>query len=149
VPEETIKQLLGAFLAGYSFLSFVNPKLKLKNNYLNASIGGILSGLTAGFFGVGGVVRGAFLTAFGLKKATYLFTAGFLGLFIDSSRLFSYWNNGALLENLGSTTLVISILVSLVGAWIAKRVIDYIPEKGFRYVVLFALLLLGLYYLLL
>jgi uncharacterized membrane protein YfcA len=146
LPETLSGKLLGVFLIAYSLFTFTNPKAQLKNTYLNASLGGVLSGLSAGLFGVGGAIRGAFLSAFGLKKAVYLFTAGFMGLIIDSSRLVGYWHSGAGVGQFGWGLLAVSIPVSLAGAWVAKRLVDRIPQTKFRLLILSALLLLGIRY---
>jgi len=50
---------------------FLKREWALPKTNVTAVCGGMLSGLFAGFFGVGGAVRGAFLTAFDLPKEVY------------------------------------------------------------------------------
>lgn len=94
--------------------------------------GGVLSGFFAGFFGVGGAVRGAFLTAFNLPKEVYIFTSGLIALFIDITRVSSYVWGGAQLPDGLVLALIISVPVSFAGAYIAKKFLDRLPQKYFR-----------------
>ena len=69
-----LKQILGAFLILYVTFLFLKREWALPKTHGTALCGGALSGLFAGFFGVGGAVRGAFLTAFNLPKEVYIFS---------------------------------------------------------------------------
>ena len=93
------------------------------------------SGFFAGIFGIGGAVRGMFLSAFNLPKEVYLCTAGAIALVIDSSRLTSYVLGGARLSAILLWGLLLFIPASFLGAKIAKRIVDKIPQQYFRYVV--------------
>jgi hypothetical protein len=70
-----LKRILGAFLILYVAFLFLKREWALPKTHATAVYGGLLSGLFAGFFGVGGAVRGAFLTAFNLPKEVYIFTS--------------------------------------------------------------------------
>jgi hypothetical protein len=147
IPQDVLQRVLGLFLLAYSIFLYWKPESKLKITTLATSLGGLLSGIFSGIFGVGGAIRGAFLNAFGLKKATYLFTAGAIGLMIDSSRIMTYWHQGFKLSELRFSWLLLGIPTSLLGAWIAKRLVDYLPQQLFKTVVTTGLLILGFYYL--
>jgi uncharacterized protein len=54
----------------------VKERFKVPETTTTAVTGGVLYGFSAGFFGIGGAVRGAFLAAFDLRKAVYIATAG-------------------------------------------------------------------------
>lgn len=147
LDQNLMQKFLGLFLILYSLFIFYKPSAKLKRNTLNSSVGGLASGISAGIFGVGGAVRGAFLSAFGFKKETYLFTAGALGIIIDISRLTTYWQQGYTLSELRWWWLLPGVALSLVGAWLAKQLVDKIPQKIFRLLIVLALTILGVYYL--
>jgi uncharacterized protein len=147
ISHDLLQRLLGLFLIIYCTLLYWKPKLKLKNTPFNHATGGLLSGISAGVFGVGGAIRGAFLNAFGLKKAIYLFTAGAIGLVIDTTRVFTYWQQGFRLSELRLSWLLLGIPVSLLGAWLAKKLVDRLPQQFFRMMVTTGLLILGFYYL--
>lgn len=146
MPHLFSSKLLGIFLVCYCLFVFKNPTAQLTNTFIHAAFGGALSGIASGLFGVGGAIRSGFLTAFNLKKSTYLFTSGFMGLVIDSSRLVGYWKNGADITTFGMALLIGGIPISLFGAWLAKQLVHKIPEKVFRQGVLIGLLLIGIYY---
>src|SRR3989338_305446 len=138
-----LSQTLGGFLVAYVVFLFLNPTFKFKQNALTATIGGALSGFSAGIFGVGGEIRGAFLSVFDLSKAVYIATAGAIGLAIDSTRLVAYWQGGATLGDVSMWSLPVFIGVSFIGAGVAKKIVDKIPQKTFRTVIAVFLFAVG------
>lgn len=138
-----LKQVLGAFLICYVLFLFLKREWALPKNSFTAISGGLLSGLFAGFFGVGGAVRGAFLTAFDLPKEVYVFTSGLIALFIDITRITRYLTGGTRLEHEFIPALLISVPVSFAGAYLAKRFLDRLPQRSFRIFVGIFLALLG------
>ena len=138
-----LKRVLGAFLILYVVYLFLKREWALPKTHGTAVCGGLLSGLFAGFFGVGGAVRGAFLTAFNLPKEVYIFTSGLIALFIDVTRVSRYIWGGTRLEQDLLVALVLSIPVSFVGAYAAKRFLDRLPQKFFRIFVGAFLALVG------
>jgi uncharacterized membrane protein YfcA len=127
-----LKRSLGVFLILYVIYLFFKRQWALPKNNLSIASGGLLSGLFAGFFGVGGAVRGAFLTAFDLRKEVYIMTSGLIALFIDITRVTRYMTGGTTLEPNLLYTLLACIPLSFLGAFIAKKLIDKIPQRSFR-----------------
>lgn len=140
VDANLLKKLLAAFLLVYTIYILFKPKWKLAENNGNALIGGLLSGFFAGIFGVGGAVRGAFLEAFKLSKSTYVFTSGIIAFFIDSSRLLRYYQGNVEIKDFSYSVLIFAIVISFFGAYLAKKLVDIIPQDKFRYIVGFGLL---------
>jgi len=138
-----LKRILGAFLILYVVYLFLKREWALPKTHSTAVCGGLLSGLFAGFFGVGGAVRGAFLMAFNLPKEIYIFTSGLIALFIDVTRVSLYIWGGTRLQQDLLLALILSIPVSFVGAYIAKRSLDRLPQKFFRIFVGVFLALVG------
>jgi len=135
-----LKKILGAFLIVYVIFLFVNRKWALPKTSGTAVCGGVLSGL----FGVGGAIRAAFLAAFNLPKEVYIFTSGLIALFIDVTRISSYvWGGTRLEENL-LYALIVCIPVSFLGAYIARKFIDRLPQRFFRIFVTVFLALVGI-----
>ena len=148
MSENQSFHILGGFLLMYVVFLFLRPRFYLLQSKLGMIIGGSLSGFFAGVFGVGGAIRGAFLSAFDLPKTEYIATAGFISLFIDSVRLIVYVNGGISLGPILLPNMVIFILASFFGARIAKNIINYIPQKIFRFIISIFLALIGFYFLL-
>ncbi len=144
-----LSRILGSFLIIYVIYLFDKSSFKIKQSLPAGACGGALSGFCAGLFGMGGAIRGLFLTSFDLPKAVYIATAGAIALTIDITRLTTYLKNGARLPTLLFWGLTVFIPASFIGAKIAKSVVDKIPQKHFRKVVAVFLLLMGLKLLLL
>lgn len=139
-----LKQILGGFLILYVVYLFINRQWALPKTNATAVVGGTLSGLFAGFFGIGGAIRGAFLTAFNLRKEVYIFTSGLIALFIDVTRVTRYIWGGTHLQKDILVALIFSIPISFAGAYVAKRFLDTLPQKFFRSFVGVFLALVGI-----
>lgn len=138
-----LKQILGAFLLLYVGFLFLRRDWALPRTSGTAVCGGLLSGLFAGFFGVGGAVRSAFLAAFNLQKEVYIFTSGLIALFIDLTRVSRYLWGGVKLETALLLGLALSIPVSFLGAFLARTFLNRLPQQFFRLFVGLFLALVG------
>ena len=143
ISEVVLSQILGGFLFLYTIFIFFNPSFVLPKNTAMAIMGGGASGFLAGIFGIGGAVRSTVLSVFDLEKAVYIATAGAIGLAIDSARLVSYWQGGATLGDVSMWSLPVFIGVSFIGAGVAKKIVDKIPQKTFRTVIAVFLFAVG------
>ena len=94
-----------------------------------------MSGFFAGIFGVGGAIRSTFLSAFNLKKAVYIFTAGAIAFVIDTTRIATYLTGGTKLQHIPNMALALAIPTSLLGAFLAKKIVDKIPQNSFRKII--------------
>ncbi|MBM9604999.1 sulfite exporter TauE/SafE family protein [Desulfopila inferna] len=139
-----LQRILGFFLILYVGFLLVNHRWSLPKTSITAVSGGLLSGLFAGFFGVGGAVRGAFLTAFNLDKEVYIFTSGLIAMFIDLTRVTLYISGGTRLQEDLTTALFLSIPISFGGAYLAKSFLDRMPQRFFRIFIGIFLALVGL-----
>ena len=142
--EQMLLRLLGAFLAGYAIFLIFQSKFKIPAGNLTALSGGALSGFFAGMFGIGGAIRSMFLSSFDLPKAVYIATAGAIGILVDSTRIITYFTGGATLPKELWYGLLLSIPVSFLGAQIAKKIVDKIPQNQFRVVIAVFLLVIGI-----
>ncbi len=142
--EEILLRVLGAFLAGYALFVVFQSKFKMPAGNITALSGGALSGFFAGMFGIGGAIRSAFLSAFDLPKAVFIATAGAIGLLVDSTRIITYFAGGATLPRELWYGLILFIPVSYLGAQIAKKVVDRIPQNKFRIVIAVSLFAIGI-----
>jgi len=148
ISEKLLSQILGVFLVAYVLFLFFKPTFKIPKNSITAVSGGALSGFFAGIFGVGGAVRGVFLSAFNLPKAVYITTAGAIAFFIDTTRIATYVLNSITLERQFLWSFLLFIPASFLGAKVAKKIVGHIPQKKFRMVIAIFLFLVGLKFLL-
>jgi len=145
LPENLSSRIVGTILVSYVTFLILEPNFRLKETNLTASLGGISSGFLAGISGVGGgALRAVVLTAFNIPKSTYIFTAGVLGALIDASRIVTYFAGGTRIATTLLLGFILFIPTSFVGAEIAKKFVDKIPQKLFRSVVAVFLFLLGI-----
>lgn len=140
-----LSALLGLFLIGSVIMIYLMPYLKISYNWLNTSIGGLLSGFFAGVFGIRGAVRSVFLAAFDLHKATFIGTTGAISFLLDSTRFVTYFFiNGIRMEQVPWWTLIFFIVASFIGAYVGYRIVGKIPQEKFRFVVAAFLLIVGI-----
>ncbi len=142
-----LERLLGGFLLLYVLYVWKHEDWRVPRTTLVASVGGALSGFFAGIFGVGGAIRGTFLSAFDLPKASYIFASGAIAFAIDSVRIGTYLAQDVRLEGVMAYGMLVFVPVSLLGAYLAKRVVDRIPQGAFRLVIAVFLGLVGVRFL--
>ena len=76
-----------------------------------------------GIYGVGGAVRGAFLTVFDLPNDVYIATSGAIAVLIDSSRLVTYLSCGIRLTIILTAGFILFIPASYAGAAAGKIIV--------------------------
>jgi len=146
ISEAILSRSLGIFFILYVVFLLKNSNWTIPASGPAAIIGWILSGFSSGIFGVGGAIRAAFLTAFNLKKEVFIFTAGMIGLFVDSWRIVTYILDGIVVEDSMLLGLLFIIPASFLGWYIGKYLSKKIPQEKFRNVIAIALLLIGIKY---
>ena len=135
--------ILGLFLIVSSLLFLVFKRLMVIANRKNAVIGGTLSGLSAGLLGTGGAIRGITMAAFKLDKNKFIATSAVIDLGVDFSRTIVYFLNGYMHKH-DMYLIPILIVVSIVGTWIGKKILDKVSQDQFRNFVLILILLIGI-----
>ncbi|AKB57886.1 sulfite exporter TauE/SafE family protein [Methanosarcina barkeri] len=144
ISREILSRALGMFLIAYVIFIIFNRTFKLSQKLSVAISGGTLTGFFAGIFGIGGEINAVALSAFNLKKAVYVATAGAIAFMIDSTRIATYIQGGTRLDPVLISGFLIFIPVSLIGAMIGKIGIEKIPQEKFRNFVAVFIFLFGL-----
>lgn len=142
IPQDALKGLLGLFLMLYAIASLWRREWHLPIRPATAVLGGSASGFLAGLIGTGGALRGAFLTALGLPKETYVATAAVIALAVDATRIPVYLVQGFFAPAY-AWYLPILFLVALLGSWIGREIVRRVPQQQFRTFVLVALAAIG------
>lgn len=134
---------LAVFLIGLSifFLTFKN--IVIKPTTSNSVIGGITSGFIAGLIGTGGAIRGMTLAAFNLKMSAFIATSAVIDLAIDSSRTVIYGLNGFIHKD-DLYLIPILFVVSIIGTYIGKKILEKMSEAQFKKIVLVLILITGI-----
>lgn len=144
VPGKTLEFLLAIFLICLSLLLLIFKNFILKPNTPNSIIGGALSGFIAGLLGTGGAIRGIVLSSYNLKPNLFIATSAMIDLGIDVSRSIVYTSNG-FLQKKYIYLIPILIVISIVGTYIGKRIVNLLTEKQFKTTVLFLILATGIF----
>ena len=143
IPVQILEICLSVFLIAMSVLFFIFRNYKLKPTRTNSVLGGIASGLLAGIIGTGGAIRGLTLAAFNLPIQTFIATSAVIDLAIDSSRTLVYGLNGYIHSD-DLYLIPILFVVSLIGTFIGKLILEKISEQQFKKMVLLLIFLTGL-----
>lgn len=143
VDTGSLEIILGIFLVVFSLLFLIKNEIMVLPNKRNSIIGGSLSGFSAGLLGTGGAIRGLTMAAFNLKKHAFIATSAFIDFMIDFSRTFVYYENGYIGKQ-ELTYLPFLFAIGLVGTYLGKRILHYIPQGKFRRLSLIFILLIGL-----
>ncbi len=143
IPLDVIKNILAAFLIIYAIYSFIKPEFGLKKSKPTAIIGGTLSGFLAGLIGLGGAIRGAFLTAFNLPKEIYVATSAMIAVVIDTTRVPTYLITKTVQDNSYYVLLPFLCVTAYFGVRTGKVFLQRIKQDTFRRIVSLALFAAG------
>ena len=143
IPLDGIRIVLGAFLIVYAVYSFIKPKFGLKKTKPTAVLGGSLSGFFAGLIGLGGAIRGDFLTAFNLPKEVYVATSAMIAVVIDTTRVPTYVLSRTAQDNSYYVLLPFLCVMAYFGVRTGKILLKNLSQERFRRIVSIALFAVG------
>lgn len=143
LDPKILTYILGFFLIVLSLLFLIFKQLRVKSNTKSAIVGGSLSGLSAGLLGTGGAIRGITMSAFKMNKDKFVATSAVIDLGVDFSRTVVYYFNGYIHQH-DMYLIPILIVVSIIGTWIGKKILNKISQEQFRNFVLFLILGIGI-----
>lgn len=135
IPQKSIELAMNLIILLVAMYLISGHSKSLKETNSNLYLGGTISGFLAGLIGTGGAIRGIILTAFNLEKNVFIATSAIIDLGVDSSRAAVYISNGYFSKD-HLILIPFLILISVIGSYLGKRILTYIPEKAFHYVVL-------------
>ena len=121
----------------------VKQKLVIEPNKENSITGGILSGFSAGLLGTGGAIRGLTMAAYNLEKSVFIATSAAIDMMIDTTRTVVYYENGYITKDI-IIYIPFLFVIGLVGTYLGKRILHYIPQDKFKNLSLVLILIIGL-----
>lgn len=144
IPTGSLELLMNFVLILMAIYLIINFNKQVAKTDTNLFIGGFSSGFFAGLLGTGGALRGITLAAFNLPKDIFIATSALIDLGVDSSRAAVYAYNGYI--HADSFWLIAGlVIVSIVGSFVGKKLLQYTSEKTFRYIVLIVIILSAVY----
>lgn len=142
LDERLMGLVLGALLVVMGLGLLWKQQWKLRATTTNALAGGVLSGFIAGVAGTGGAVRGITLAAFALEKSAFVSTSAWIDMGVDLSRSVVYTSQGFVTAPV-LAYLPFMAVVSLLGSWLGKQLLERIPQERFRNIVLSLVVIMG------
>lgn len=143
LSSEILEIALAIFLIITSLTFIIFKQLEVKPTLANSIGGGVLSGLIAGVLGTGGAIRGITLAAFNMKTEVFIATSAVIDLGIDASRSVVYTLNGYVHYH-DLYLIPILLVVSILGTYIGKKILERISQEQFKSTVLVLILITGL-----
>ncbi|NJM80880.1 MAG: sulfite exporter TauE/SafE family protein [Flavobacterium sp.] len=137
-----LKILLAIFLIGFSLLFIIKKELIIKPERKESIIGGSFSGFTAGLLGTGGAIRGITMAAFNLEKSVFIATSAAIDFAIDFTRTIVYISNGYIHKEY-LIYVPFLFVIGLVGTYIGKYILQFIPQDRFKQISLILVLIIG------
>lgn len=138
-----LELLLGIFLLSLSCLFLIKKELIIDPTKKNSLIGGALSGFSAGLLGTGGAIRGLTMAAFNMEKSVFIATSAFIDFMIDFSRTIVYYKNGYIHDH-DLIYVPFLLVIGLLGTYIGKKILKYIPQSKFKKISLILILIIGI-----
>ncbi len=143
IPQKELELLMCVFILLLAIYMIVNASKTIESSNKNLITGGVVSGFLAGLIGTGGAIRGLTLAAFNLEKDIFIATSALIDLGVDSSRAVVYFFNGFIkYEYL--FVIPILIVISILGSWIGKLILQQISQVVFKYIVLIVIVIASL-----
>lgn len=143
LDNKILEIVLAVFLIAFSLLFLIKKELVVKPTSKSTFIGGSLSGFTAGLLGTGGAIRGITMAAFNLEKNIFIATSAAIDFAIDFTRTIVYFFNGYIKKDI-LIYIPFLILISWVGTYIGKYILQYIPQEKFKQIALGLILFIGI-----
>lgn len=143
IPQKEIEMGMNFIIFSIALYMMSGHHKRIKESNTNLFLGGTLSGFLAGLIGTGGAIRGITLAAFNLEKDAFIATSAIIDMGVDVSRAGVYIASGYF-QREHIILIPFLIIISIAGSYVGKRILNYIPEKTFQYIVLGVILLTSL-----
>ena len=135
IPQKTIELAMNLLILAIAIYLISGHAKSLKETNTNLYLSGTISGFLAGLIGTGGAIRGIMLSVFSLEKNVFIATSAIIDLGVYSSRAAVYISQGYFQKE-HLILIPFLILISIIGSYIGKIILQRMPEKVFHYVVL-------------
>ncbi|MES2796128.1 MAG: sulfite exporter TauE/SafE family protein [Bacteroidota bacterium] len=136
--------ILGIFLILFAGFLLLRPSFSFKPTTSNSVLGGSVAGWLAGWLGTGGAVRGLTLASFNIGKESFLATSALIDFVVDSSRFGVYAFQGYLTKEMLFLAPIL-LIISFIGSYIGKLLLNKISQETFKKIALWLILLVGVY----
>ena len=140
IPETFFSKFLGIAMIIFMVNDWMRYKSKNRSSEKNLPLFGLLYGFFSGVLGSGNLVKGPLFLSLGLLKESYMATYALTSLFINIPKIGIYFYSGIITQ----ATFIRAIpflLLSIIGTWIGKRMLNLISNRVFYYITMASFLI--------
>ena len=143
INPSLLKMVLWCVLICFSLYSLYRPTFKMSVTPWVWRVWWALSGFSAGLIGTWGVLRGAFMTLFGLSKEAYVATIASVALLVDMTRIPVYFWQW-FLDTRFLWYIPVLFVVAFIGSAIGKYVVKRLQTSTLRTLIFCAIIAISL-----
>lgn len=142
VDPNILKVVLWCVLSIFALYSLLKPQLRITCTPRIGRIWGALSWFTAWLIGTWWVLRGAFMTLFGLSKESYIATIASVALLVDFTRIPVYFGQW-FMDPQYYPYIPLLFVIAFIGSRIGKKIVQRINAELLRKIILVAIILVS------
>lgn len=144
INPNILKIILAIVLVLFAGYSLWNPRFQITPTPWIGRLGGAISGFTAWLIWTGGLLRGASMTLFNLKKEQYIATIASIALLVDITRIPLYFGQW-FLNSEYYTLIPILFCIAFVGSYIGKMIVQKIKTNHLKKIILIGIIVMSIW----
>ena len=137
-----LKMILWCVLILFASYSLFRPQLKIVCSPRIGRLWWALSGFSAWLIWTWWVLRGAFMTLFGLSKESYIATIASVALLVDFTRIPVYFGQW-FMDKQYYAYIPLLFVIAFIGSRIGKKIVQHINAKLLRKIILVAIMIVS------
>lgn len=142
IDPSLLKIVLWCVLILFALYALVQPTFNVIISPWIGRIGGALSGFSAGLIGTWWVLRGAFMTLFGLSKEAYIATIASVALLVDITRIPIYFGQW-FMDSQYYISIPVLFIIAFIGSRIGKKIVHHINAQVLRNIILISIIIVS------
>jgi uncharacterized protein len=142
INPAVLKTILWCVLILFASYSLLRPQLKIVCSPRIGRLWWALSGFSAWLIWTWWVLRGAFMTLFGLTKESYIATIASVALLVDFTRIPVYFGQW-FMDPQYYSYIPLLFVIAFIGSRIGKKIVQRIDAEHLRKIILVAIMIVS------